>query len=283
MPTMETFNLLQPYKIADDTFVIPWALEAPPVGHFPMNSLVIRGAEPVLVDTGAPAVRSQWLEAAWSVVDPLDVRWIFLTHDDRDHAGNLLAVLAECPNATLLTTWFSIGRMAEEWETPINRCRFMNDGDTIDAGDRTLVAKRPPLFDNPTTRALFDSRTSVLWSVDTFATNVPTPVPDVAELSADEFRDGQFFGGRLVSPWVALLDTGKFWTVVDAFQRLDAEVIAGCHVPILRGPRISEGYDLLRQLPDIPPWTEFTQADLDQWMAAAESSVPPEQPRPSGT
>jgi len=90
MTATETFNLLEPYQIAEETFVIPWALEAPPVGHFPMNSMVIRGAEPVLVDTGAPAVRPQWLEAAWSVVDPIDVRWVFLTHDDRDHSGNLL-------------------------------------------------------------------------------------------------------------------------------------------------------------------------------------------------
>lgn len=146
----------------------------------------------------------------------------------------------------------------------------MTDGDTIDVGDRTLVAKRPPLYDNPTTRALFDPKTSVLWSVDTFATNVPTPMPDVAALSADEFRDGQFFGGRLVSPWVALLDEQKFRRVVDDFQHLNAEAIAGCHCPILQGTKISEAYDFLRQLPGIPPWTEFTQADLDQWMAVAE-------------
>lgn len=119
--------------------------------------------------------------------------------------------------------------------------------------------------------------------MDTFATNVQTPMPETAALSPDEFRDGQFFGGRLVSPWVALLDTQKFGTVVTDFQHLNAEVIAGCHCPVLRGPQIPEAYDLLRQLPEIPPWTEFTQADLDQWMALAESSVPPEQPRPSGT
>jgi len=41
----------------------------------------------------------------------------------------------------------SIGRMAEEWETPINRCRLVNDGDTVDVRDRTLVATRPPLYD----------------------------------------------------------------------------------------------------------------------------------------
>jgi flavorubredoxin len=283
MTTTTTFNLLEPYQIAEETFVIPWALEAPPVGHFPMNSMIIRGAEPVLVDTGSPTVRAQWLEAAWSVVDPLDVKWVFLTHDDRDHAGNLLPVLAACPNATLLTTWFSVGRMAEEWETPINRCRFVNEGDTIDVGDRTLVAKRPPLYDNPTSRALFDPKTNVVWSVDTFATNLPAPMPDIGELTDDEFRDGQFFGGRLVSPWYTLLDVGKFRAVVDGFQRLGAEVVAGCHSPVLHGRRVAEAFDLLRQLPDVPPWQEFTQADLDSWMAAAEGSVPPEQPRPSDT
>jgi flavorubredoxin len=283
MTTIPTFNLLEPYQIAEETFVIPWALEAPPVGHFPMNSMIIRGAEPILVDTGSPAVRPQWLEAAWSVVDPLDVKWVFLTHDDRDHSGNLLPVLAACPNATLLTTWFSIGRMAEEWETPINRCRFMIEGDTIDVGDRTLVAKRPPLYDNPTSRALFDTKTNVVWAVDTFATNLPTPMPDIGELTDDEFRDGQFFGGRLVSPWYTLLDTGKFRAVVDDFQRLGAEVVAGCHAPVLHGRRVAEAFDLLRQLPEVPPWQEFTQADLDSWMDAAEGSVPPEQPRPSDT
>jgi flavorubredoxin len=173
--------------------------------------------------------------------------------------------------------------MAEEWETPITRCRFVNDGDTIDVGDRTLVAKRPPLYDNPTTRALFDTTTRVLWSVDTFATNVPAPMPEMAGLSADEFRDGQFFGGRLVSPWVALLDGQKFRAVVDDIQRLDAEVIAGCHAPVLREPQIAEAFDLLRRLPGIPAWPEFTQADLDEWMALAEGAGPPERPRPSAT
>ena len=247
-----------------------------------MNSMVIRGAEPVLVDTGSPATRAQWLEAVWSVVDPADVKWVFLTHDDRDHAGNLLPVLAACPNATLLTTWFSIGRMAEEWETPLDRCRFLNDGDTVDVGDRTLVAKRPPLYDNPTTRGLVDTRTNVMWSVDTFATNVSCPVPEIGELSDDEFRDGQLFGGRLVSPWHTLLDAAKFRAVVDDFERLGAEVVAGCHTPVLRGRRVAEAFDVLRRLPDVPAWEAFTQADLDAWMDEAEGSRPAEQPRPSG-
>jgi flavorubredoxin len=265
---------LKPHQIAEETFVIPWILEAPPVGYFPMNSLVIRGKEPVLVDTGSPANRQGWLENVASVVDPGDVRWIFLSHDDRDHAGNLLPALAACPNATLLTTWFSVGRMFEEWVTPLERCRFVNAGDSFDAGDRRLVALRPPLFDNPTTRALFDERTGVLWSVDTFATNEPVPLQEADELADDAFRDGQLLGGRLVAPWHQWLDGDKFARHVREVEDLPIEVIAGCHTPAIRGPRIDIAFELLRGLPAADPWSEFTQADLEQWARAMTEGLP---------
>ena len=131
MATAEIDLTMTPYQVADETFVIPWILEAPPVGFFPMNSMVIRGSEPMIVDTGAPANREEWLRNVASVVDLDDVRWIFLSHDDRDHSGNLLAALEACPNATLLTTWFMVGRMFEEWPTPLERCRFLNDGPQV--------------------------------------------------------------------------------------------------------------------------------------------------------
>ena len=66
--------LLGPYQVAKETCVVPWVLEAPPVGLFPMNSMVIRGSQPVLVDTGAPANREGWLRAVADLVDLADVR-----------------------------------------------------------------------------------------------------------------------------------------------------------------------------------------------------------------
>lgn len=258
-----------PHQIADDTFLITWGLDAPPVGHFPMHSMLIRGREPVIVDTGAPACRQQWLATMAELVDPADVRWIFLSHDDRDHAGNLLPVLDACPNATLLTTWFSIGRMAEEWDTPLPRCRFVNDGDQIDAGDRVLVAVRPPVFDNPTTRGLLDASTGVYWSVDTFATNTAQRMLEADELADGEFRDGQFLGARLVAPWHRYVDQSKWDTCLEAVRRLGATTIAGCHTPVLRGRRVDQAWGLLRQLPALDPWQEFNQADLEGWLAHA--------------
>ena len=54
-----------------------------------LNSLVIQGPEPVIVDTGAALLREQWAEQVFGLVEPDAVRWIFLSHDDADHTGNL--------------------------------------------------------------------------------------------------------------------------------------------------------------------------------------------------
>jgi flavorubredoxin len=272
--TVQRDLTMAPYRVADDTFVIPWMNPTPPVGLFPTNSLVIRGEEPVLVDTGSPACREAWLTNVSSVVDLDDVRWIFLSHDDHDHSGNLLAALEACPNATLLTTWYTLGRLAdgggEEWIIPLNRCRFMNDGDVLDIGDRRLVAIRPPVFDSPT-RALLDERTGVFWSADTFATNLREPLADAADLTEDAFRDGQLLGGRLVAPWHPWLDEDKFCAHVQKVQDLPITVITGGHTPAIRGPRIEEAFGLVRQLPVIKPWREYTQRSLELWTAAMTS------------
>jgi glyoxylase-like metal-dependent hydrolase (beta-lactamase superfamily II) len=117
--------------------------------------------EPVIVDTGAPVHREQWLEKVFSVVEPEDVRWIFLSHDDGDHTGGLLDVLERCPQATLVTNFFSVERLAlEKPALPLERMRWVEPGGSFDAGDRVLHLFRPPIFDGPTSRGLFDPKTA---------------------------------------------------------------------------------------------------------------------------
>lgn len=269
---------VEPYRIAPETYVIPQLLEAPPVGMFYVNSMVITGTEPVLVDTGAPSNRQQWLAHAWSLVDPADVRWVFLTHDDHDHAGNVREVMAACPNATLVTTWFSMARYAidtEEFWMPLNRSRWVRDGESFEAGDRTLLAVRPPFFDNPTTRGLFDATTRVYWAADTFATALPHPAEDAADLKREAWREGMLLGNRLNHPWHLWLDTGKFNQHVDRVQALDITTAASCHGPTIHHGMIEEAFELIRQVPDLPSWEEPGQDFLDGIIAAtAKPRVP---------
>ena len=104
----------------------------------------------------------KFLEDVFNLVEPADVKWIYLSHDDVDHTGNLSdgrarmqrsCAVGQCSNATAT------------FEFPM-QVRWVNDGESFEAYDRTLRAIRPPVWDSPTTRGLFDQSTGVYWGVD---------------------------------------------------------------------------------------------------------------------
>ncbi len=266
-------NMPAPYRIAPDTWIVPELVSGEPGTYVALNSMVIAGAEPVIVDTGNELSRPQWIEAAFSIVDPADVRWVFLSHDDHDHIGNLAPVLEMCPQATLVTTHFTVERTIRAVEMPLPRMRWINPGESFDAGDRTLVATRPPIFDGPTTRGLFDTTSGVYWAVDTFAALQTGHLTDAADIPHELWEETLLQFGRMVSPWTAMLDDAKFQAAVDAVASLGATTIAGGHTPPLRGRRLTEAFELVRRLPSLPPAELLAQADLDAMLAQATGAV----------
>jgi glyoxylase-like metal-dependent hydrolase (beta-lactamase superfamily II) len=94
---------VSPTRIGRDTYLVHQVQEANGGrGSFFVNSMVITGQEPVIVDTGTSSNAAQWLDDVFGIVEPGDVRWIFLSHDDADHAGNLVDVTAACPHAVVV-------------------------------------------------------------------------------------------------------------------------------------------------------------------------------------
>src|SRR5215204_1453343 len=98
-------------------------------------------------------------ESVFSVVEPEGVRWVFVSHDDHDHVGNLLEALAMCPQATLIASSAIVNRLFGDVELPLERMRWFNEGESLPLSDRVLTAVRPPMFDAPSTRALLDGAT----------------------------------------------------------------------------------------------------------------------------
>jgi flavorubredoxin len=241
-----------PQLVARDTWLIP---NLAPAGDLflPVNSMVIRGAEPVIVDTGAPLHRELWLDKVFSVVEPEDVRWIFLSHDDGDHTGGLLDALEMCPNATLVTNFFSVERLAlEKPALPLERMRWIEPGGSFDAGDRTLHLFKPPIFDGPTTRGLYDPTTAAMWIVDTFACLLPEVVYDLQELPCDFIAEQLPAMNSIVSPWHQWLDPVAYNRHVDDVEGLGVLAIASAHGPIVKGDAIREAFDVVRSLAGKP-------------------------------
>lgn len=259
-----------PVEIAPDTWVIQATVgegTAPQAIH--MNSMVIRGSEPVVVDTGCPIHRDQYLEDLFTIVEPEDVRWVFISHDDPDHHGNLQAVMDACSDATLVANWFLCERLgAEDFGVPPTRWRWLGDGDDLDVGDRILHALRPPLYDSPTTRGLFDPSTGVYWASDCYATPVQKAAAFISELDRDEWTEGFMAFNLWNSPWVSMIDPDRFAGECARVEALAPTTIASTHGPTIESSHLHTAFDMLRRLPMAPIPPQPDQTTLDQIVAA---------------
>ncbi len=260
-----------PVQIAPETFVIQATYGegvAPVVVH--LNAMVIRGAEPVVVDTGCAINREQYLEDLFGLVEPADVRWVFLSHEDADHCGNLHEVMAACPHATLVTTWFMTDRLAvDRLDVPPTRWRWVGNGESFDAGDRRLAALRPPLYDAPTTRGLFDSTTGVYWASDCYASPVPAATEFVADLDPDFWADGFATFQSWNSPWVSLVDRDRFSATCRQIEQIGVTNIATVHGPTIGPAHIERAFEMLRAMPDCSTPPQPGQPMLDELIAQA--------------
>jgi flavorubredoxin len=265
-----------PVHVVGDAYVVPmhWQSEGAPVG-VSLNSMIVRGSQPALIDTGVAAYRDGWLDSVSEVVDLDDVRWIVLSHDDHDHTGNLTTAMERCPNATIVANWFLCERLSGSIELGPRRVRWLDHGDTLDAGDRTFVFERPPLYDSPTTRAIFDTRDRMLWAADCFATPLLQPAVHIDEVDPAFYADGFRQFQQWNSPWFELVDEARYGSAVDRFAALDPVAIVSCHAPVLDGDHVARAFALLRDVVTQPTTPMPNQAVLDAMLAAAAAAAAP--------
>lgn len=264
-----TIPLTTAQKVGPDTYLIPNLAPAGPGAYVPVNSLVILGEEPIVVDTGAPVHREHWLELVYGLVDPADIRWIFLSHEDGDHTGGLEDVLDAAPQATLVMNFFSTERLALERPVHLDRMIWRDHGESFDAGDRRLHLVLPPIFDGPATRGLYDDRTGVLWAVDSFAALAPGAVHRPEDIPKDLYEESSMLFNSMVSPWHQFLDPVRYNRHVDTVEALKPRAVATAHGPILVGDQIHDAFDRVRSLAGQPRIVPPGQEALDAILAAA--------------
>ncbi|MCU1359938.1 MAG: putative flavodoxin [Ilumatobacteraceae bacterium] len=258
-----------PTLIAPDTYVIhDHEGEGTDPVAVPLNTMVIRGEQPVVVDTGMAENREQYLADLFSIVEPDDVRWVFISHDDIDHTGNVNEVMDACKNATLIINWFMTKRMGESLQVPFTRQRWIGDGESFDAGDRVLHAIRPPVYDSPTTRGLFDPTTGVYWASDSFATPMLQPMTHIESIDRGFWEQGFAMFAKYVSPWTDMVEDAKFTETVRRIEQLDITAIAGCHTPTIGADHIAPAFELMHTFRSQAVAPEPDQAVLDQIIAA---------------
>lgn len=265
-------------RVAHHVDVLADQLEVPGIGHLAVNSFVLHAAEPVVVDTGLSLPGRGFLEALGSVLDPASVEWIWITHPDRDHTGGLFELLERAPRARIVTTFVGVGIMSTDRPLPMDRVYLLNPGQSLDVGDRTLTAFRPPLFDNPATVGFTDSRSGVCFSSDCFGGPMPTAelatAGDLSGISPEALREAQLMWATVDSPWVHDVDTDRYHKSLEPLRRLDPAMILSTHLPPAAG-RGREFLDTLAAAPGSDPFVGPDQAALEQMLTGAAAAGRP--------
>ena len=249
------------YHTHYDVSVVSDHLEVPGLGFLPVNAFVLHAAQPVVVDTGLGLPDRDFVAAVAEVIDPADVRWIWLTHPDRDHTGGLFALLDAAPKARVVTTFLGVGIMSCEHPLPLDRVYLLNPGQSLDAGDRRLAGFRPPLFDNPATVGILDTSTGVCLSSDCFGAPLPTAelavAPDASAVSPAELRAGQLLWATVDSPWVHTVDPAKYAASFQTVREFGPSVVLSTHLPPVKG----NVHGLFRTMLGAPQADVFTGPD----------------------
>jgi hypothetical protein len=261
-------------RLNADVSVVHDALEVPGLGWLPVNAFVLHAEQPLVVDTGVGLADRNFVDALSEVIAPEDVRWIYLTHPDRDHTGGIFSLLEAAPNARLVTTFIGMGILGCETPAPMDRVYFLNPGQSLSLGDRTITAFRPPLFDNAATTGFYDSKTGTLVSSDCFG--APQPSEEIAladDVSAAgdpaDLAQRQTLWTSVDSPWAMTADPVRFGATLEPIRTFDPSLILSTHLPPASG-RTAEFLATAAQAPGIDPFVGPDQAALEELLKQFE-------------
>lgn len=268
---MDQPTLFSPRRVGPDTDLLPAYVPLPGLGMLPVNAYVVHAAQPVLVDTGIAALQDGFMRALRKLIDPAALRWIWLTHADADHVGSLRAVLAEAPNARIVTNYLGVGKLGLQ-QFPPERCYLLNPGQALDVGDRRLLAQRPPVYDAPETMAAYDTRTGHLFSSDCFGAVMQEPADDAAAIAPAALHEGLSLWARIDAPWLAQIGRDQLAAASRPLRDLRARLLLGSHLPPAAGldDRLYAG---LAAAQAAEPFVGPDQAALDQAAQAVETAL----------
>jgi len=270
-------NLRKSYLATSDIHTLPSHLPLGALGLLPVNAYLIAARQPILVDTGLAIDRGNFENALWSLVDPQDLRWIVITHDDRDHCGNLKEVLMAAPNATIITNGLTVARLGEEWDVPAHRVRTVNPGRTVELGGRTVSFMRPPSYDSPATLAMYDHTGDALFAADSFGTVLPEMVENAGDADRSNYLEGMATFTRANAPWTALADQVKWDSTLAEFSKLNPGSVLSSHAPTASS-RAGELVETVRAVPAMDPWLPDedleVEAVLDRYEASQTDTEP---------
>lgn len=235
MSTLHAPLQLPARRITPDWTALPSWIPVPDMGVLPVNAFLMKGAEPLLVDTGLAALSEPMLASLCAEIDLADLRWIWLSHTDADHIGNLDRILAAAPGARVLTTFLGAGKLSMLGVGDPARVRLLQPGDVVEVNGHRLYPVRPPYYDAPETMGFMDATGRVLFTADAFGALLPEVVDTLDEVPDAALREGMLGWSAIDAPWLADQRPDALAATLRKLEAMAPEHVLSGHLPAARG------------------------------------------------
>jgi flavorubredoxin len=138
------------------------------------NSYLIKGSKKTaLIDTVDPTVQGVLMNNLSQLgVDNLD--YVIANHAEQDHAGSIPQVLANYPDAKVVTTPKGKDLLMALLLIPEDRFTTVNDGETLSLGNKTLEFIHAPWVHWPETMLTYLREDKILFPCDLFGSHLAT-------------------------------------------------------------------------------------------------------------
>lgn len=136
------------------------------------NAFLVEGSEKnVLIDT-VEAEFSEELISQLENITKLD--YIVSLHAEQDHSGSIPIILKKYPNAKIITSIKGKSLLIDLLKLNENTIITVNDGETLDLGDKTLEFIYTPWVHWPETMSAYLKEDKILFSCDFFGSHIAT-------------------------------------------------------------------------------------------------------------
>ena len=205
------------------------------------NAYLILDREPALVDTVKAPYAADLLRNVSELVKPAAVRWVVCNHAEPDHSGALPAVMAACPNATLVCDQKCRDVLAIYYDVSAWKFKIVKTGDALSLGKRTLEFIETPMAHWPESMATWVPQDRLLFSMDAFGQHYAT-----SGRFDDEVQDTVlYFEAKTYVANILMLYAGPVTKAVAAVRQLDPKIICPSHGVVWRSQvkRMLDLYD----------------------------------------
>lgn len=192
------------------------------------NAYLVKGSEKtVLIDTVDP-VKTHILMEQLKDIESID--YIVSHHAEQDHSGSIPNILAKYPESRLIVSLKAKDMVIDLLHVQEDRIITVQDGETLDLGDKTLEFIYTPWVHWPETMSTYLQEDGILFSCDFFGSHYSTTDLYVTDDCAVAEAAKRYYA-EIMMPFRSVIRKN-----LEKIEEHDIRLIAPSHGPIYARP-----------------------------------------------